>query len=273
MELGVNKLIPTNIRPKVAESKKMKIANVNVIQNAEILETKEYNVFSFDIHNRPINEAKVNGFIKKFKDGHNFMTEFPAIVSENFVLLDGQHRFMACKYLGIPFVFRFSNQLTIDNVVEIQSNAGWTNRDYLHAFVSQKKQDYIIVQRFLNKYQVPLSVAVSLLAGAKWREGMGKIGFYNGTFKVKAEDFAHKVCDMALKIKSYGWKNPYDRNFLIALARVMSHEKYDEKRLLDKARQFGASLLHKQVSVESAVINFEELYNYHALEKAKVRFM
>src|SRR4051812_17863079 len=77
----------------------------NKIPDSEILETSNYDVFVLDKKNRPISDEKVLTFMKEFQAGHFFMNEFPVIVDKQNIILDGQHRFEACKRLGYAIYF------------------------------------------------------------------------------------------------------------------------------------------------------------------------
>src|ERR1035437_11165787 len=72
----------------------------------EVLETYKYEQFIRDDKNRPIHEEKVHFFMKQFKLGKFFMKEFPIIVDNQFLILDGQHRYEALKRLELPLYFR-----------------------------------------------------------------------------------------------------------------------------------------------------------------------
>ena len=172
------------------------------------------------LKNRPIDEDKVKEFMKKFSAGENFMKEFPGLVDEDtwvifdgqhryeacrrlnipfvyrwrtglvdedtWVIFDGQHRYEACRRLNIPFVYRWrtkNSELTIDNISKVQSNARWTAEDFMHSFVQQKNQEYIDVQRFVNRYHFSVSTACMLLSinpnnPTGTHLGLKKNGFY-----------------------------------------------------------------------------------------------
>lgn len=248
------------------------------LKNTEVIETTEYGVFILDIKNRPINDGKVNHWMKVFQDGKNFMKEFPAVVSEGFVILDGQHRFVASKKLGIPFHFRFTGEMTIDDVVSVQTNSGWATMDYVHSFIQQKNMNYIILHRFIKKYGIPASTAVILLGGKKSAVGgeggsLNKLGFYEGNFVVKSEKWAHELAETVLDFVELGFKSAKNRNFIFALIKIYQNPEYNHARMMDKMKSFGASILHPQINVEYYLRNLEELYNYKQAAGTRIRFI
>lgn len=246
-----------------------------VLKNTEVHETKEYNVFKLDKRNRPLSEEKVKSFMKMFQKGLFFLKEFPAIIDDNFVVLDGQHRYEACKRLSLPFYFRWADRLSIDNVVDVQSNSGWKTMDFLHSYIQQGNQNYIILYRFIKKYEIPATTAVMLLSSATHKKTSFLItsGFYEGNFLVRNEKNAHVVAEAVIDFVELGFSGARNRSFIQALYKVMAHPEYSHKRMMDKMKSFGASLLHLQINADFYLRNLEELYNYKQPEGARVRFL
>ena len=250
------------------------------VAGSEVFETREF-LFELDSRNRPIDEDKVRRFMKTFSEGKNFMKEFPAIVDPNtWVILDGQHRYEACKRLDIPFYYRWSTgEFTINNVAEVQHNSGWRSDDYLHAFIKQQNQNYVEVARFVKKYDFPISIAVMLLSSLNSRgELIGKgaslkhAGFYEGNLVVKHIDLANKVARRVEDIGKSGFSYYKNPKFITAFIAVMNHPEYDHKNMMHKVEQFGPSLLKPQVDTENYLRMLETLYNYRTRDENKLRF-
>jgi len=263
----------------------LKQAKATVVPDSEVFESTEYNVFTFDKRNRPVDQKKVNAFINKFKNGEFFMKEFPGIVQitkDEFVIFDGQHRFEAAKALGLPFYFRYmsaESELTMDKVSHVQSNARWSTLDFLHSNLNvgrPNRDSYVILQRFINRYHLPASTCVNLLTMKKNGEGTGQTlessGFYDGSFKVTNEDGAHEVLTHAEQFGNLEFKAWTNRSFIIALSIAMRHPEYSKKQMLDRMEKYGASILRRQINVEHFLRNLEELYNYRSNGENKIRF-
>lgn len=67
-------------------------------------ETKEYEKFTFLSTNRPVQRNHVNK-LKKSLSEYGFLESQPITVTEDYKILDGQHRFIACKEMGIPIKY------------------------------------------------------------------------------------------------------------------------------------------------------------------------
>lgn len=241
------------------------------VEGSELLETKQYERFSCDIKNRPVSEDKINFFIKLFKQGKFFMHEFPLIVDKNFLILDGQHRYEAVKRLQLPLYFRFAKSLTIESVIDVQINAGWKTNDYLHAYIQQKNQNYIVLHRFIERYKITPTIAVMLLTGES-RKGLAKSGFYDGTFIVRDETKAHELAKAINKIGSLALNLHRDASFCSAVIKILDHPEYEEKRMVDQLTKY-VSLMKRQMTTEGYIRNLEDIYNYRLYTQNKVRFV
>lgn len=243
------------------------------VEHSEVKETSEYNAFQFDVKNRPVSEEKVHFFMKQFENGKFFMRDFPAIVDKDFVILDGQHRVEACRRKMLPVFFRFALDLTLDKVTDVQINAGWKPTDYLHAFIQQKNQNYIILNRFIKRYNVSVQVAVTLLSKNEGnRVSLKSSGYYDGTFTVSNEERAHKEAKLISEIGELALKLHRDRTFCLAVIRIAQHPEYDHKRMISQLEKYS-SLIHRQMTVDSYIRNLEDIYNYKLFSKNKVRFI
>lgn len=74
--------------------------------------TKNYDMFEFITANRSINRSHVNK-LKKSLSEYGFLSSQPITVSNDMKIIDGQHRFIACKEMGIPINYQ---------VVDIKKN-------------------------------------------------------------------------------------------------------------------------------------------------------
>lgn len=79
-------------------------------------ESKEYNNFKFLSANRPIDYNHVNK-IKKSLQEYGFLDSQPITVNSEMEIIDGQHRFVACKEMGLPIKFVQIQPKRTDNIL------------------------------------------------------------------------------------------------------------------------------------------------------------
>lgn len=70
----------------------------------KIEQSKQYDKFKFASFNRVVNKTNLNKLIMLGKNDPKFHL-FPIIVDKEFTILDGQHRFEACKTLRLPIYY------------------------------------------------------------------------------------------------------------------------------------------------------------------------
>ena len=68
----------------------------------EVFETKDYNMFSFISNNRSVSKGHINKIIQSMKKRRLIS---PILVNEKGQIIDGQHRFLAQKELGLPIPY------------------------------------------------------------------------------------------------------------------------------------------------------------------------
>ena len=83
------------------------------------IETKEYSKFKFLKGNRDINESHVKRLMISFQI-HYLLTIL--IVNDHFEIIDGQHRFLAAKNLGLPIIYLIKPEYGVTEVKKYHEN-------------------------------------------------------------------------------------------------------------------------------------------------------
>lgn len=107
----------------------MKIGNV--------YETTNYDKFTFVVGNRPVRTkgAKWDALFKSIRE-HGQLE--PALVNEKFEVLNGQHRLLCCKELGIPFKYTFGEYKASGEIIgEANRSSKWGMREYINFYSNQ----------------------------------------------------------------------------------------------------------------------------------------
>jgi hypothetical protein len=124
------------------------------------METNDYKKFKFFKWNRNINPANV-------KDKVNLISEFGwdksqlILVSKDFEIGKGQHRFLACKELGLPIFYQIDNNLTEERVKRLNSTSKkWLLTDFIDSNAKKGSNEYLYLSDFIKEYKVSQSCAV-----------------------------------------------------------------------------------------------------------------
>ena len=104
-----------------------------------VMKTNDYSLFKIMDGNRRTNSANLNQISESMKEKQLVI---PITVNEKFEIIDGQHRFKACEYLGLPVYYIMQQGYDINDVIRANVNGGrkWFDADYLHRYCDLKDE-------------------------------------------------------------------------------------------------------------------------------------
>jgi hypothetical protein len=127
------------------------------------MQTLDYDRFKFFDFNRAIGKK-----IKRLKESikkHGYISGRPILVDKQMRIIDGQHRFIACKELGMPIIYETikSNGMDMQElVVDLNRNQkAWGIGDYIHSWASKGVRFHMVVKDFEEKYGLGWSPSVA----------------------------------------------------------------------------------------------------------------
>ena len=229
--------------------------------------TKDYGMFSFIKGNRPIDNAHVNRLIVSFKEKTIFD---PIKVNEKMEIIDGQHRFLAMKALGIEVPYFVIPGLSLPDVHRLNNNKkNWSNDDHANSYVVLGKKDYTTYLEFRKKYGFQHRDSVSMLAGGKNRNLTYE--FQNGLFEVKDLMGANKIASQITEIGQH-YKRYKRSAFVGALLKLFTTDRFDYPTLLYKVGE-QTERMKNQVTVEENYNMLVKIYNFSLSTKRKLALM
>lgn len=191
--------------------------------------TKDYDIFKFREDNREkIDKNHVQKLVESIKS-RNLLDLRPIIVNKDMEILDGQHRLLAAKQLGVEIYYKKQVNFGSEEILIMNISKSWTCGDYLNYYVKNGFSEYIKLKNFMNKNNLNLKVALNISMGrikAKYKD------FKEGKFSFKEEDLENvlDVCweTIGLIKKSNGF-SPYcsSNRFWKALLMLTNHEDFN----------------------------------------------
>jgi hypothetical protein len=148
----------------------------------EILMTMNYGIFKFYEKNREVSPKRVQNLIASIKR-IDLTSKNPIIVNEKMEIVDGQHRYEACKEMGIPIFYVKANlKGQMDStIVDLNDNqTQWTVNDYILSHTKRGKKAYQDILDCKDKYNCTTSTAISFVGNT---ENSGSSSIRKGTFK------------------------------------------------------------------------------------------
>jgi hypothetical protein len=191
--------------------------------------TDNYEKFSLMSCNREVKSDKV---YKSIKENGDFTMWKPILVTPGFKIIDGQHRFQACKDLGLPIYYIvYDGEHDYDKVMRTLNIwvKTWQLEDWMTFYVKQGVANYVrLAEKMKEKPLGNLSNAI--------------VAFSNGSTNTVAFK-AGKLTDDSVWydrvydfVNSIEYKNNHYRPFILAVMRYM--EKYaDQPRKIEKLRK------------------------------------
>lgn len=116
--------------------------------------------------NRDINPSQVAKLEKVIKK-KGYCAGHPILVDKDGLIVDGQHRFLACKELGIEAPIAVVDDF--DMVATLNSTQlNWTLKDYVKFYAVKGLPDYIILEDICKSKNITPTVAVTIISGKNY---------------------------------------------------------------------------------------------------------
>ncbi len=228
--------------------------------------TSNYSEFQFTDYNRSVDAAHVRR-LKKLIEKTGLMQ--PINVTSDKYIVDGQHRFHACRELGIPVKYIVTEAMRMSDVVELNNaSKAWTVQDKVESYAAQGNEHYIKLVSF-HKDCLEVDKRISMRIAAMIAQGSAsnassvqrKMNISRGTWEFR-EDY-----DVALK-RLYSlsrfkrWDFYLRMSFVTAFLRcIRTMDDFSPAELLKRA-EANPQLFVNAATAEETLRVWENVYNY-----------
>lgn len=233
--------------------------------------TKNYDMFVFRKDNRQrLDAAHIQKLVQSIK-ARNLLELRPIIVNEAMEIIDGQHRLMAAKALGVDIYYQKEAKLDAADIIKINLSKSWNNNDYFNYYCQHEYPEYIKLREFIKKNEISLRVALKIVFGQMHK---GFQQFRKGEFKFNSEvlDRDLSICwDTILHIKKINGHSPYTSSsrFWQALLLLIKHPHFDEKKWHINLRKM-VSHFSPKANTEDYVAMVQNIYNFRSTMKIQI---
>jgi len=239
----------------------------------QIIKTKDYGKFTLRSDNRSkIDQNHVRNLVHSIKT-QNLLDMRPISVNSQFEIMDGQHRFLAAKELGIEFYYMVGEELKSRDIILMNLSKAWNIADYLNYYIKNGFEHYIRLEEFMNRYDLKLRVTLGLLVGAsdkcldKFK--LGEFTFEDDSFGGYAD-----ICQESIRIiQKHNGTSHYTSStrFWKALAKIVSHEEFEKEKWYHNLNKVPEKISVK--ACYSAYVKvLSEIYNYRS-RSGIIKFM
>lgn len=231
--------------------------NITIFGN--IMVTENYDMFKKIGGNRKINKANYAKIVKSMKEEQLII---PIVVNERYEIIDGQHRYTACKDLGKPIYFYMVRGYGLEQVKRANiASSNWKKENYLDMFVAEGNETYKEFEEIKERYDLNISNLLKIFAIVQEKQS-ARVGyeFENGTFTL---DGKMEVLRFLTALEDFNFFKFYkSNNFLIAFTRLYFKSEYDHDKMKTKLITHRNSLEKRSTSDEYLVLLCNRIYSF-----------
>lgn len=245
-----------------------------VASDVTVYKTQDYGRFSLDPANRPIMPNHVSRMAKAM-EANNWLKVCPIIVSSNYVIHDGQHRYRAAVMAGVEVYYIIADDIDIRDVAQMNRlTESWDVYDWLNYWVIYGKlPDYIALQEYLQKFPLITLSAAMFICAESHRYGLYEI-FREGLWEYGDVELADEVGNI-MNIIADKMNSKINQSFSRAIKKVVSHPEYDGQRMREKLEAIADSpnvWIHNVTTQNEAILLLQNIFNYN-MRKDRVAFL
>lgn len=238
-----------------------------MVQNTiytQILKTKDYSQFSLLKENRDINDRNYGKLVASMKEE---LLVIPIVVNEQMQIIDGQHRFTACKELKLPIYYFMVEGYGIDQVRRANMvGANWTKNDYLNMYVSRNEKAYIEFKGLIVRHGLSVTNMLKIFAKVQGNSQalMGK-DFDEGTLTLDGLD---EVVEFLIALNDFDFFEDYKRtSFTIAFIELYFHPDYNHEIMKTRLIRGQSRFEKKSTAGEYLAMLTKDVYSFGAVKE------
>lgn len=242
---------------------------VNMIENNiqvcdQVLSTNNYEIFKRVDGNRGLNQRNFNKLINSMKEEQ---LKIPIIVNEKYEIIDGQHRFEAAKFLGLPIYFIIIKGYGLSQVKRANIvSSNWTKKDFLEMFITEGKEIYSEFKNICDRYDISIGILIKLFAKVQEKQSI-KVShdFEDGNLVLDGKEKVIEFLDALEKFNNF--KHYKDTQFVTAFMRLYFRTEYSQNKMEGRIKKHFAILEKCNTVDEYLELLCNRLYSYGRTEK------
>tara|TARA_Y100000592_G_C5423592_1_gene294472 strand:+ start:236 stop:976 length:741 start_codon:yes stop_codon:yes gene_type:complete len=225
--------------------------------------------FKFLEYNREINKAN----LKKIKESiSKYGQIMPVMITNDDVIIDGQHRYIALKELGKDIVYVETSSFSVDDIDQINNTRrGWNNENRIKSLATRGFPEFVdlqkIIQHWRSKYpKIKHNTIINAFCGNNLN--CNKSLLQNKTYQV---DFATGtlILNYALACKNVldQW---YGAKFIEAL-KIVVIRNYDQFKIEKFVSKLEKNKFHMYNKTVHIVDEIYRIYNKGLYVKNRIQ--
>lgn len=225
--------------------------------------------------NRSIKQNHVERLERVIKK-NGYCAGRPILVDQDGLIVDGQHRYLACKHLGIEApIEQVDNFDLVATLNSTQLN--WSLRDYVNFYAVKGIADYIILDALCKEKEISPAVAINIIYGKSLsKEGMARPvdnPIRTGDFKIpdksekglaKLERKVQAILDLVTQLGL-----PKTDRLITAITRLSNDSNFSFKVMQGKIA-YQKSRIYRCTTIQEYMVMLSNIYNNKNMKKVTV---
>ena len=224
-----------------------------------IFKTKDYDMFKWVKGNRKPNKKNYSKLVKSMKEEQLII---PICVNEKFEIIDGQHRFSACKDLELPVYYYVVSNYGIEQVKRANIvSSNWRKEDYLHMFLEENNEVYREFNSILESYDITISSLLKVFAIIQNKNAAAiSYDLENGNLTLDGKSF---VIEFLMALEDFNFFKYYKTTqFLSAFIKLYFKDEYEHEKMKSKLIAHRHMLVKKNSMDEYLSTLCNKIYSY-----------
>lgn len=230
-----------------------------------MLKTTDYDQFKFRNDNRDggIDQVHLRKIIQSIKS-LNLLEFRPICVNEAMEVIDGQHRLMAAKELGLEIYYQVKKDFNSKDIILMNIAKAWTTSDYLNYYCKNGNENYIKLKEFMVKHKIGLKIAYNITSGLN-KESF--IDFKQGDYVFNEECYHVNIglCwETIYEIRKVNGYSPYTNSarFWKALITLVQHPEFVPQKWMVNVQKM-ITRFGSRVSTKDYLRLIMDVYNWY----------
>jgi hypothetical protein len=232
----------------------------------ELLVTEDYSTFKMLPYNRNIDhEKRLISSVDKIG-----LVPIPIIVNERMEIVDGQHRFTACKTMGLPVYYIVVPGIGLKECSDMNSvSKNWSTMNHVHAYTSPVYEDndsYIYYELLSEENQEMNPTMLSCMLAPLYKASGRRVRalIKQGKLKLSESDYHHIT-------EKISWANGFIQyaekmegtmeTFWEAISYLYEIEAVDNEKLKRCILKTDQTELSPVGKIEGCLDKLEKIYN------------
>ena len=255
------------------------------VKVSEVYKTQNYNQFKTLLGNRQVNLSHVFQLKQSMHNNHLFS---PILVNEKMEIIDGQHRFNACRELNLPVYYIVVKGYGLEQVKILNTHMkNWQKKDYLNAYCDLGHPEYLKFREFITTYPMfKMKAAECILRNKQEKGGDGyskdlksksnpdgrytRRYFENGELVIANYELAVENAEKILDVEPFF--NKFNNHvFVGAMINIFKNGEYDHDVFLSKLA-LNPTMMQPCVNMVQYYYVIEDIYNFRSRKKVNLRY-